>query len=576
MPVYRGSWYSQLPPFGWFDREDKPGSNALGVPNAQQGIALPSRGTLGQWYNVTPPGESLPFPMQQTDVGPAKWTGRGVDISAAAAHQMGYTPQTFPTDAGWKVEPRDEPRGLGSPAGMPVQAGDLPDNATGDAYASGPQQGQKMPDNSLMDMFSGPYRDAGGNANPNLGFGDILAQRQNSLIGLGLGLMAGSRQDPFGRALTGYAQGSAADQDRYQTAQNLAERKAERAQAQKNWQQQFARSGETPFQKMTADIKKYGTPAEQFYASQLGNVPQIASIDDPNNPGDKISVLFNPRAPVGQQITRINAPGSGTTGVDPFVAATNPLAPGATVAAPSGGGGGRTAPVYGSGPGGFSATPSVGAASGAPGTAQSGQGPVEAKTMREARAKAVIANEEDAVKSARAAAEFKPALDEMTSAYEALVKSGGIGPIQGSEYGRKAQALTGIGTANESLRQRYDTAKAKVQAQITAAQNKGEGQVSNFERRMYAAQFPELSAIDPATQLPFLRQLQTTTNQTINIGRGTSLGGAPGSFERPPIEQSQQQKTTPTTSAPKPGFVKGGYVFKGGDPSDQNNWAPVK
>ena len=75
----------------------------------------------------------------------------------------------------------------------------------------------------------------------------------------------------------------------------------------------------------------------------------------------------------------------------------------------------------------------------------SGQGPVEAKTMREARAKAVIANEEDAVKSARAAAEFKPALDEMTNAYEALVKAGGIGPIQGSQYGRQFQAITGLG-----------------------------------------------------------------------------------------------------------------------------------
>ena len=33
---------------------------------------------------------------------------------------------------------------------------------------------------------------------------------------------------------------------------------------------------------------------------------------------------------------------------------------------------------------------------------------------------------------------------------------------------------------------------------------------------------------------------------------------------------------TRSSAAPKPGFVKDGYVFKGGDPSDQNNWASVR
>ena len=106
--VTRGSWYSQLPGRGWVDRADRPGSNALGVPDAMQGIALPSRAGLGKWFNVTSPtGES--YRLQQTDVGPAKWTGRGVDISAAAADRMGYTPKTFPTDARFTVVPAEGP-----------------------------------------------------------------------------------------------------------------------------------------------------------------------------------------------------------------------------------------------------------------------------------------------------------------------------------------------------------------------------------------------------------------------------------------------------------------------------------
>jgi hypothetical protein len=270
MPYYRGSWYSQLPQYGWIDREDRPGSAAFqpfgkSIPDSQQGIALPYRRTLGQWYNVTPPGGDLPFPLQQTDVGPAKWTGRGVDISAAAAHQMGYTPKNFPTDAAWKIEPRDEPRGLGSPAGLPVQAGDIPDNTTDDAYAGGPsgpsrreQQGPKMPAPSLMDMLSGKSplefspRDYAGNQ---IGVGDAIAQNSNSLIGLGMGLLQPYRpgESPYAAALQGFQAGSVADSRRgYQQAQ-LQHQKAQEARqaaqdklAQQNWERQFARGGEKP------------------------------------------------------------------------------------------------------------------------------------------------------------------------------------------------------------------------------------------------------------------------------------------------------------------------------------------
>lgn len=103
----KGSWYSQLPQYGWVDREDRPGSNALGVPDEKQGIALPSRATLGQWFDVTfPDGQT--HRLQQTDVGPAKWTGKGIDISAAAAHEAGYSPKNFPTGGNFTWKPAAE------------------------------------------------------------------------------------------------------------------------------------------------------------------------------------------------------------------------------------------------------------------------------------------------------------------------------------------------------------------------------------------------------------------------------------------------------------------------------------
>lgn len=114
----RGSWYSQLPDKGWIDREDRPGSNALGVPDDEQGIALPSRKTLGNWYDVTGP-DGRTERLQQTDIGPARWTGRGIDVSAAGADRMGYAPENFPTNGRFTWEPADGPPFGGSPAGMP-------------------------------------------------------------------------------------------------------------------------------------------------------------------------------------------------------------------------------------------------------------------------------------------------------------------------------------------------------------------------------------------------------------------------------------------------------------------------
>ena len=68
----KGSWYSQAP--GWHDSGDRPNSNALGVPDSEQGFATPGRAGLGQWFDVTFPDGSV-HRLRKTDVGPAAWTG---------------------------------------------------------------------------------------------------------------------------------------------------------------------------------------------------------------------------------------------------------------------------------------------------------------------------------------------------------------------------------------------------------------------------------------------------------------------------------------------------------------------
>jgi len=95
----KASWYSQyVGRHTWVDLGDKPKSNALGVPDDAQGIALPDDETLGEWFEVRAPNGKVSI-EQQTDVGPNEKTGRGIDISAAAAERFGYAPTTFPTDS---------------------------------------------------------------------------------------------------------------------------------------------------------------------------------------------------------------------------------------------------------------------------------------------------------------------------------------------------------------------------------------------------------------------------------------------------------------------------------------------
>ncbi len=101
----KGSWFSQYSgKYQWVDTGDAPGSNALGVPDSLQGIAFPSRATLGKWFEVGAPNGNI-LTLRQTDIGPGARTGRGIDIAAAAAERFGYTPLNFPTDGIFRWRP---------------------------------------------------------------------------------------------------------------------------------------------------------------------------------------------------------------------------------------------------------------------------------------------------------------------------------------------------------------------------------------------------------------------------------------------------------------------------------------
>jgi hypothetical protein len=86
------SWFG-----GPHDSSDS-GHTASGIPETQPGIAVYNRATLGGWWRVIfPNGRTLD--LQQTDLGPAPWTGRNVDILYSALAGAGYTETNFPTDS---------------------------------------------------------------------------------------------------------------------------------------------------------------------------------------------------------------------------------------------------------------------------------------------------------------------------------------------------------------------------------------------------------------------------------------------------------------------------------------------
>src|SRR5688572_17306092 len=113
----------------WRDTGDN-GQTASGLPQTMPGIALPSRKHLKHWYEVELKGQK--FRVRQTDVGPAAWTGRSIDINAPLADMAGYAPNCsrkekakgcalFPTDSVVKY------RYLGPPSKTPP-VHDLPYN----------------------------------------------------------------------------------------------------------------------------------------------------------------------------------------------------------------------------------------------------------------------------------------------------------------------------------------------------------------------------------------------------------------------------------------------------------------
>jgi hypothetical protein len=109
-------------------------TTASGLPVTQPGIAVYNTETLrGYWVVRFPNGRTAI--LRQTDIGPAPWTGRVLDVLYSAFPALGYTERNFPTDA--QITARylgDSPRY--APMAIGLGASQLPSGAAPTTPAS--------------------------------------------------------------------------------------------------------------------------------------------------------------------------------------------------------------------------------------------------------------------------------------------------------------------------------------------------------------------------------------------------------------------------------------------------------
>ncbi len=201
-------------------------------------------------------------------------------------------------------------------------------------------------------------------------------------------------------------------------------------------------------------------------------------------------------------------------------------------------------------------------------------GVVNEKAYHEGIAKDAAANQQDAVASAKAAAAAQPLIDEVMASYKAAHELGAVGPVTGSTPGRYLATgmsvlgnATGLGSQSKDLeaaRQRYDKAVSALQMHANAF--KGQGQVSNYERSLARAQYPDLTALHPEDQVAILNNMAQENRRTIEAGKMSPLSQTPAAgavLDRGAITPGTQTQAPPMRIPNKATFdaLPSGSVF---------------
>lgn len=106
----------------WFGGPGDPtdsGHTANGETTKTPGIAVYNHSTLnGYWRVRAPNGKTVV--LKQTDIGPAPWTGRKIDVTYSALGKFGFGEHNFPTDSQFSAEYLGKNPGRQAPESAPA------------------------------------------------------------------------------------------------------------------------------------------------------------------------------------------------------------------------------------------------------------------------------------------------------------------------------------------------------------------------------------------------------------------------------------------------------------------------
>ena len=143
------------------------------------------------------------------------------------------------------------------------------------------------------------------------------------------------------------------------------------------------------------------------------------------------------------------------------------------------------------------------------------------------------------------------------------------------ERGQMGQHLPGfLGAGGKETVELHNIVTTNAVEQLKAVFG---GNPTEGERKILIDLQGSASASDEVRQKIFDRAIKAAEERMeINRQKAQQIRG--GSYYNPGGGGAAVAPATPVapSGAPRPGFVKGGYVFKGGDPSKEENWAPVR
>lgn len=181
---------------------------------------------------------------------------------------------------------------------------------------------------------------------------------------------------------------------------------------------------------------------------------------------------------------------------------------------------------------------------------------VSPKKLAEARAGEIAKAEAGALKKGEVAQTTMPIVDRALSAYQKLNDMGEVGPVVGSAPMRAVSALGH--KDHEAIRQEYEAAAKDLELMQAQLKMKGQGAITEGERRILALTLPRLDAINGRTGLTTLQMLRKQMDNDLAVAQSSPLASPSTGIRQPGAAPAPQAPSAaPAAAPPVPGARMG-------------------